>query len=126
MQSTGYLCDSAGCLRRDGGMVLVDDDVHQVCLFRAPIWCPPGGGGTGEAGCTVPKSLVHQVSTHQIRRGWREARSSTSQGGAESLTRESKARTGTFLREKLISDPRSVFFLLRGPTRSGERARFSG
>ena len=36
--------------------------------------------------------------------------------------REPKARTGMFLREKLIF---SVFFL-RGPRRSGERARFMG
>ena len=35
--------------------------------------------------------------------------------------RESKAQTGRFLREKLISYHGSVFFL-RGSTRSGERA----
>ena len=56
-------------------------------LFRAPIWCPSGGGGTREAGSTVAESLValYRVGTHQIRRGRRAARSSTSQGSAELL-----------------------------------------
>ena len=45
------------------------------------------GGGTREAGSTVAESLVvlYRVGTHQIRRGWRAARSSTSQGRAEPL-----------------------------------------
>ena len=40
-------------------------------LFRAPIWCPSGGGGTREAWSTVAESLValYRVGTHQIRRG---------------------------------------------------------
>ena len=56
-------------------------------FFRAPIWCPSGGGGTREAGGTVTESLValYRVGTHQIRRGPRAARSSTSQGSAEPL-----------------------------------------
>ena len=56
-------------------------------LFRAPVWRPSGDGGTREAGSTVAKSLValYRVGTHQIRRGWRPARSSTSQGSAEPL-----------------------------------------
>ena len=56
-------------------------------LFRAPIWCSSGGGGTREAGSTVAESLValYRVGAHQIRRGWRAARSSTSQGSAEPL-----------------------------------------
>ena len=54
-------------------------------LSRVSIWCPSGGGGTREAGNTVAESLValYRVGTHQIRRGRRAARSSTSQGGAE-------------------------------------------
>ena len=38
-------------------------------------------------GTPVVKSLVvlHRVGTHQVRRRWREARSSTSQGRAEPL-----------------------------------------
>ena len=45
------------------------------------------GGGTREAGSTVAESLVvlYRVGTHQIPRGWRAARSSTSQGRAEPL-----------------------------------------
>ena len=44
-----------------------------------------GGGTRDEAGSTVAESLVvlYQVGTHQIRRRWRAARSSTSQGRAE-------------------------------------------
>ena len=38
-------------------------------LFRAPIWCPSGGGGTREVGRTVAESLValFRVGTHEIR-----------------------------------------------------------
>ena len=45
------------------------------------------GGGTREAGSTVAESLVllYRMGTHQIRRRRRAARSSTSQGRAESL-----------------------------------------
>ena len=32
---------------------LVEYGVHQVRLFRAPIWCPSGGGSTREARGTV-------------------------------------------------------------------------
>ena len=65
------------------------------------------GGGTREAGSTVAESLVvlYRVGTHQIRRRRRAARSLTSQGRAEPLcARIESARTGRFLREKLISD----------------------
>ena len=77
-----------------------------VRLVRAPIWWPREGGGTRAAGSTVAESLVvlSQVGTHQIRRRRRAARSLTSQERAEPCARESKARTGRFLREKLISD----------------------
>ena len=54
-------------------------------LFRAPIWCTSGGGSTQETGSSVAEILValYRVGTRQIRRGWRAARSSTSQGSAE-------------------------------------------
>ena len=44
-------------------------------------------GGTREAGSTVAESLVvlYRVGAHQIRRRWRVARSSTSEGRAEPL-----------------------------------------
>ena len=76
-------------------------------LFRAPIWCPPGGGGTREAGSTVVmESLValYRVGTHQIRRGRREAQSSTSQGSAEPLCAILKGANREVSEEKLISD----------------------
>ena len=85
------------------------DGVHQVRLFRAPIWCSSGGSGTREAGGTVAESLVgrssmrYRVTKHQIRRGRRTARSSTSQEALKACARKSKARTGKFLRGKLIS-----------------------
>ena len=83
---------------------LVEDSVHKVRLFRAPIRCLLRGGDTREAGSTVAGSLVYRVGTHQIRRGRGVARSSTSQGSAEPLARESKVSTGRFLEGKLISD----------------------
>ena len=74
--------------------------------FRAPIWCPSGGGGTREARSTVAESLVvpYRVGTHQIRRRRRAARSSTSQGRAESLCARIKGANLEVLREKLMSD----------------------
>ena len=44
-------------------------------LFRAPIWCTSGGGGTREAGGTVAESLValYRVNMHQTWRRWRAA-----------------------------------------------------
>ena len=42
--------------------------LSNTSLFRAPIWRPPGGGSTREAGGTVAESLValYRVVTHQI------------------------------------------------------------
>ena len=70
--------------RRYGWLRMVFPGAHP---FRAPIWCSSGGGGTQEAGSTVADSLVafYRVGTHQIQRGRRTARSSTSQGSAETL-----------------------------------------
>ena len=75
-------------------------------LFRAPIWCPPGGGGTREAGRTVAESLValYRVGTHQIRRGRRAPRSSMSQGSTEPLCVTIKGANREVSEEKLISD----------------------
>ena len=65
MQPTGSLRDSVGRLRRSGG--LVEDGVHQVRLFRAPIWCPSGGGGAREAGSSAAGTLVGRSSALQYR-----------------------------------------------------------
>ena len=90
-------------------------------------------GGTREVGSTVAESLVafYRVGTHQhqLRRRRRAARSSTNQGRADSCARESKARTGRFLREKLVSD--YVFFssnegLQRAANRQGSCVFFPG
>ena len=45
---------------------LVDDGVHQVRLFLAPIWCLSGGGDTRETeGGTVARSLVGRRNTRK-------------------------------------------------------------
>ena len=77
-----------------------------VRLFRAPTRCPSGSGGTREAGGTIAESLValYWVDTHQIWRGWRAARSSTSQGSAESLCARIKGANGKVSEGKAISD----------------------
>ena len=69
---------------------MVEDGVHQVPHFRAPIWCPSGGGGTREARSTGAESLVGrsnalsgEYAPYSARKG--AARSPTSQGGAEPL-----------------------------------------
>ena len=58
-------------------------------LFRAPIWCPSSEGwrhARGREHCRgEPGRVLYRVSTHQIRRRRRAARSSTSQGRAEPL-----------------------------------------
>ena len=104
---------------------LVEDGVHQVCLFRAPIWYPSGGGGTQESGGTIEEGLVNRVSTQQIGRGRKPAQSSTSQVSAEPLSAKIKGANRDVFEGKAHLWPRSVF-PLRRPTRSGERARSVG
>ena len=43
--------------------MVVEDGAYQVRLFRALIWCPPGGGGAREAKGTVAESPVSRVGT---------------------------------------------------------------
>ena len=68
---------------------LVEDVVHQVCLFQAPTWSSSRGGGTREARGTFAESLAgssstrYRASKHQIQRGRRVSRSLTSQGSAK-------------------------------------------
>ena len=126
-------------VHRDAAAVwLVEDGVHQVFLLRAPVWCPSGGGGTREARGTAMekpggeqqhaqahRGTRYRASNSQIRQGRTAARSSTSQESAEPLCTRSKARTGRFLRGKLISD-HGLFSSLRGSTRSGSRGVFTG
>ena len=87
------LSRSIGTRRRNGWLRMVFPGARP---FRAPVWCPSGGGGTREAGSTVAGSLValYRVGTHQIRRGRRAGRSSTSQGSAEPLCARIKGANG--------------------------------
>ena len=64
------------------------------------------GGGTREVGSPVAESLValYRVGTHQIRRGRRAARSSTSQESAEPLYARIKGANREVSEGKAISD----------------------
>ena len=105
------LRDSAGRVetrRRFGWLRIV---IHQVRLCRAPIWVSSGGVNRGKPGmeqhhAQAYRGTIYRASKHQIRRGRREAPSSTSQGSAEPLCARIKGanREVPFLREKLISD----------------------
>ena len=104
MQPTGCLRDSIDRRRRGGDAAAVWLAKYGVARC-APL--PSSNlvhfgrcGGTREARSTVAESLValYRVGTHQIRRGRR------AEGGSIVDKRESKAQTGRFLKEKLISD----------------------
>ena len=98
-----------------------------ACLLRVPNWCPSGGSGTREAGSTVAESVVaiYRVDTHQMWRGPRTAPLLTRQGSAELLRARTKSANREVSEGKDDLWPWSVVFV-RGPTRSGERARFVG
>ena len=95
---------------------LVEDSVHQVHLFQAPIWCPSGGGSTRKAGGIVAESLVgrrttqalrgtlYRVSKHQVWWGGGQIDRRRARGVLNPCAPESKAQRGEFLRDKLISN----------------------
>ena len=64
------------------------------------------GGGTREAGSTVAESLavLYQWVRTRFGEGGGQLDRRRARGGLNPCARESKARTGRFLREKLISD----------------------
>ena len=97
-------------------------------LFRAPIWCTSGGMAARERQGALSQRVWWCSSTGWIRtrfvEGGGQLDRRRARGVLNPCARESKARIGRFLRKKLMSD--HVFFFLRGPTRSGERARFVG
>ena len=96
-------------------------------LFRAQLWCPTGSGGTREAGGSIAKSVValYQFCSHQIWRGLREARSSTSQESAGPLCPRIRSANWEVSEAKADLWPRFCSFL-QGLARSGERARILG
>ena len=81
------------------------------------------GGSTREAGSTVTESLVVLYKGVRTRfgEGGGQLDRRRARGGLKPCAQEPKARTGRFLRAKLISN--HVFF---SSTRSGERAIFAG
>ena len=87
MQPTDCNRDSACWLRQSGGMVSGGWCSQLRASSELQFGAPRESGGTREAGSTVTESRVvlYRVSTHQIRRRRRVARSSTSQGRAEPL-----------------------------------------
>ena len=96
-----------------------------ACLFRAPTWCTSGGGSTREVGGMESLVALYRVGTHQIRRGRRAARSSTSQGSAEPLCPRIKG-TNRELSGKIWSLATVCFLPTRAGKGSGERAKFVG
>ena len=91
-------------------------------LFRAPFWGPSGGlrharareHCRGEPGSVLSSGYVPDSVKAEGRRA---------RGVLNPCARDSKARTGRFLREKLMSD-HTAFFLPTRATRGGERTRF--
>ena len=105
MQPSGCLCDSRSVetRRRYGWSRTVFPGAR---LFQDPIWCPSGGGGTREARSTFAESLValYLVVRTKFGAGGGQFDRRGDRGVLNPCARESKARTGRFLSEKLISD----------------------
>ena len=98
-----------------------------ACLFRAPILCPSGGWrhARGREHCRgEPRSALSGGYAPDSAKCGGKLYRRRARGGLNLCARESKARTGRFLREKLTSD--YGHFLPTRATRSGERARFVG
>ena len=107
---------------------LTEDGVPRCAPLPSSNLMPFGRcGGTREAGNTDAESLVvlYRVGTHQIRRRRRAARSSASQGRAESLCTRIKGANREASKGKATMSY-YVFFLPTKTTTSGERARFVG
>ena len=113
----------SGCLAAEW---LVEDDVPRCPPLSSSNLMHVGGwrharGREHYGG--EPGSALSGGYTHQIRRGPRAARSSTSRGRVEPLCARIKGANREVSKGKADPSPRSVFFLRR-LTRSGERARF--
>ena len=144
MQQTGCPRDSAGRLRRGGGVSLVKDGVHQMRLFRAPIWCNISGGINGvlmvtrerQGGTVVAGSLAGRSSTRtrtvarllgrvrtRFGRDGGQLNHRRAMGVLNAFARESEARAGRFLRGKLISD-QGMFSSYEGQQGAANRQDF--
>ena len=76
-------------------------------LFRAPIWCPSGGVAAREKqGALSRRAWWHSIGWVRARfgEGGGQLDRRRARGVLNPCARESKARTGRFLREKLMSD----------------------
>ena len=107
MEPTGYLCDSVDrsveARRRYDWLRMMFSGVR---LFRAPIWCPSGGWrhARGREHCRgEPDSSLGWVRT-RFGEGGGQFDRRRARGGLNPCARESKARTGRFLKEKPMSD----------------------
>ena len=108
---------------------LVEDDVRRCAPLSSSNLVPSERWrhARGKEHCRgEPGIALYRVDAHQIRRGRRAARSSTSQGSAEPLCARIKGANREVSEGKADPWLRSVFFLLRRPTRSDERAIFMG
>ena len=81
-------------------------------LFRAPIWCFSGDLAARERQGTLLRRAwqcsIRWVRTRFGEEGGRQLDRRRARGGLNPCARESKAQTGRFLREKMMSD--YVFF----------------
>ena len=77
-------------------------------LFRAPTLCPSGGWrhARGREHCRGEPGSLYRVGTFDEGGGQLDRR--RAKGGLNPYARESKAWTGRFLREKLMSDHRHI------------------
>ena len=76
-------------------------------LFRAPIWCPSGGVAERERqGALSRRAWQRSIGWIRARfgEGGGQLDRRRARGVLNPCARESKARTGRFLREKLMSD----------------------
>ena len=85
-----------------GGLVgTIENAVHPWCLFRAPIWCPAGEGGTREAGGHVAVSLVGRRSTRNrtVARSIGGVSTRFGEGGGQLDSRRARGECYTLVRE---------------------------
>ena len=94
-------------------------------------WHARGSGRCRRKSCRAQQHAqaycrtLYRASKHQVRRGRRAAGPSTGQGSAEPLCARIKGANREVSEGKAAFCTRSIF-LLRVPTRSGERTRFLG